>query len=627
MKKVIGGALALPLLLGIGLYLAGAIYFALQGGSVGDVGLLTFIDHWRHYHHDPQYQKPLNMAAMGGFGVVILLPLLMVAAAHNKKPSLHGDARFATFGEIQAQKLTKPGNQDDGLGIVIGRMGNTFLYYMGAAFVLLAAPSRGGKGIGVIIPNLLRWWHSCVVTDFKQENFSITSLFREKVLGQKVFLFNPYAEDGKTQRYNPLGYVRDGHLCVPDILAIAEIIYPTSRGDSTAKYFAALAQNLFLGLALYVKYTPSLPFTVGEINRQRQGCGKPLDEHLTAILESRKDLPDACVMALQSFLSEDKERGQKNVLSSFAAPLIDWTNPVFDAATSANDFDLNRLRRERMSLYIGITPDYIPVSGRILNLFFSHLISLNTKTLPEQDPELKFKCLLLMDEFTAMGQSEIIGKSNNYFAGYGLQLLTIVQNPAQISAREPVGYGPETAKTLIGNHEAQLFYTPEKEDAEALSGFLGNITVKVQSEQRTTGKSGRTITTNETKRPLMLAQELREMAFKHEIILMRGQKPIFCEKIHYFKEATFINRLQQVSPSLAAIKGIPTKQQLDTAIAAGELASVIPLIAMEADAPNVPLPSPLEGLDEMQSPGSAPEPTLTLDMAAFDTEPNDIPDF
>ncbi|MDA1379204.1 type IV secretory system conjugative DNA transfer family protein [Plesiomonas shigelloides subsp. oncorhynchi] len=60
-------------------------------------------------------------------------------------------------------------------------------------------------------------------------------------------MFNPYAEDGKTHRYNPLGYVRDGHLSVPDILAIAEIIYPTSSGDSTAKYFAALAQNLFWG--------------------------------------------------------------------------------------------------------------------------------------------------------------------------------------------------------------------------------------------------------------------------------------------------------------------------------------------------------------------------------------------
>ena len=625
MKKYIGTGIALVVLPLLGLYLSGCIYFLMQGGKVGDVTLSSFVQQWQHYHAHPDYEKALNIAAIAGFGSLILLPLLIAIAAAQKKPSLHGDARFATFPEIQKQGLTKPDNQDDGAGIVIGRMGRTFLYYMGAAFVLLAAPSRSGKGIGVIIPNLLRWWHSCVVTDFKQENFSITAKFREQVLQQKVFLFNPYAEDGKTHRYNPLGYVRDGHLCVPDILAIAEIIYPTSHGDSTAKYFAALAQNLFLGLALYVKHTPSLPFTMGEIVRQSKGCGKTLDEHLTTVLANRKDLPEVCVNALQSFLAEDKERGQKNVLSSFSAPLIDWTNPIFDAATSANDFDLHALRRERMTIYIGITPDYIPVSGRILNLFFSHLISLNTKELPEQNPALKYKCLLLMDEFTAMGRSEIIGKANNYFAGYGLPLLTIVQNPAQLSAREPIGYGAETAKTLIGNHEAQIFYTPEKEDAESLSGFLGNITVKIKSEQRTTGKSGKTISTSETKRPLMLPQELREMPFQKEIILLRGQKPIFCEKIHYFKEPVFINRLKQVSPSLAAINGIPTKAQLDTAIAKGELATTIPLISLETNKASPPtFESPLDDEEKVISSSS-----IQLNINSFNTSysENNIPNF
>ncbi|MDA1379528.1 type IV secretory system conjugative DNA transfer family protein [Plesiomonas shigelloides subsp. oncorhynchi] len=93
--------------------------------------------------------------------------------------------------------MTKPGNQDDGQGIMLGRVGRRFLYYVGSAFVLLAAPSRGGKGIGVIIPNLLRWWQSCVVTDFKQENFSITSLFREKVLGQKYSCLTRMPKMGK----------------------------------------------------------------------------------------------------------------------------------------------------------------------------------------------------------------------------------------------------------------------------------------------------------------------------------------------------------------------------------------------------------------------------------------------
>lgn len=630
MRKYIGIGITIFTLPILALYLSGCVYFIMLGGKIADVTVWSFAQQWYYYHANPLYTKSLNIAAIAGMGGTLLLPFCIVIAESKQKLSLHGEARFATFTEVKAQGLTKRGNSDDGCGIIIGRMGRSLLYYMGAAFVLLAAPSRGGKGIGIIIPNLLRWWHSCVVTDFKQENFSLTSKFRQKILRQKVFLFNPYAEDGRTHRYNPLGYVRDGHLSVPDILAIAEIIYPTSSGDSTAKYFAALAQNLFLGLALYVKCTPSLPFTIGEIVRQSKGCGKPLDEHLKAILESRQDLPDACITALKGFLAEDKERGQKNVLSSFSAPLIDWTNPVFDAATSANDFDLNALRRERMTIYIGITPDYIPISGRILNLFFSHLISLNTKELPEQNPELKYKCLLLMDEFTAMGKSEIIGKANNYFAGYGLQLLTIVQNPAQISAREPVGYGVETAKTLIGNHEVQLFYTPEKEDAEALSGFLGNITVKTKSEQHTSNKQGHTVTISETKRPLMLPQELREMPFQKEIILMRGKKPIYCDKIHYFKEPVFINRLKQVSPSLAAIKGIPTKKQVDAAIAKGELSVDISPLALESQQSLASLlESPLENLPDAAQNTEKTAPEVVLDMSALDThyEASDLPDF
>ncbi|MDA1379460.1 type IV secretory system conjugative DNA transfer family protein [Plesiomonas shigelloides subsp. oncorhynchi] len=159
------------------------------------------------------------------------------------------------------------------------------------------------------------------------------------------------------------------------------------------------------------------------------------------------------------------------------------------------------------------------------------------------------------------------------------------------------------------------------------------MTVKTQSEQRVPGKP-KTITVSETKRPLMLPQELREMAFKNEIILMRGQKPIFCEKIHYFKEATFINRLKQVSPSLAAIKGIPTKKQLNTAIAGGELSSVIPLISFTSDAPEPQFDSPLDGLDEIlpvETLQREPEPesSVVLDMAAFDTDydDNDSPQF
>ncbi|WP_045394963.1 type IV secretory system conjugative DNA transfer family protein [Vibrio rotiferianus] len=613
-------------------YLAGLIYFLLNDGDLSKVGFFTFFDHWRHYHDDLNYQKSLNLSAMVAGGTALIIAILIAMFTNKSIEELYGSARWANKDEVFNQyKLSKA--KDNGLGILIGRLGRRFLYYTGSAFVFLAAASRTGKGIGIIIPNLLRWFDSCVVTDFKKENFSITSKFRQQVLKQDVYLFNPFDESGETHRYNPLGYVRNDHLTIPDILTIAEMFYSTDIGDSTAKYFASSAQNLFLGLALYIHQTPTLPFTIGEILRQSKGKGKPLKDHLIDIIETRPDLSEPCKEALQDFLALDEDKGQSGVSNTLKAALQDWNNPIFDAATSANDFNFHDLRKKRMTIYIGVTPDYIPVAGRILNLFFSQLINLNTKELPEQNRSLKYKVLLLMDEFTAMGRSGIIAKSNNYFAGYGLQLLTIVQNPAQIKAREPEGYGVNTATTFISNHEAQLIYTPEKEDAEEMSKFLGDKTVKVESEQRTTGKSGKTISTSDQRRALMLPQELREMPFKKMIIMMRGKKPIYADKIHYYQESPFIDRIKALSPSLKHIKGIPTKLQLDEAIAAKELQIPIQSVAQDIVEPIPTFGSPLDDLPphhkevtrEPENPMEEEQALASLNDTQY--EEDDIPEF
>lgn len=599
-KKIIGLSLFFPVSICFGLYISGCVYFLLAGAGIHQVTPFSILEQSWYYLEDPLYRKDLFFFLLLAV-TVGCFPFLIILTGFASKEALHGSAAFASTREIRKKKLFK--NIDDGKGILIGRVGRKILYYGGNAFVFLAAPSRSGKGIGVIIPNLLRWCHSAVVTDFKLENFSITSRFRQSVLKQDVFLFNPFSEDGKTHRYNPLGYVREGDLCIPDLLTITEIIYPTSSGDNTSKYFAGLAQNLFLGLALYVKETPELPFTIGEIVRQSK---KDINT-----LAKKKGLSEACLASLGDFLSQDKDKGQKDVLSSFKSPLLDWSNPNFDAATSANDFDLRDIRKKRMTIYVGTTPDYIPNAGRILNLFFSHLINLNTKELPEQNATLKYKCMLLMDEFTAMGYSAIIAKSNNYFAGYGLQLVTIVQNPAQISANQPEGYGKDTAKTFLSNHEAQVFFTPEKEDADDIEKFLGNKTVKATSIQTSSGKSGKTFTSSLVKRPLMLAQELRLMPFEKQIILMRGNKPIFCNKIHYYQESPFIDYLKSVSPSLSRIKGIPKKKQLDGAIANKELQIDIPVYTRITEKKSVVFASPL---DNMPEPTNITAPTAMLDI-------------
>lgn len=596
MKKLVGGGILFTLYIIVGNYLAGAIFLTLYNASFEHLSLLTYLRYIYYYSNDPLYQKNLTIA--GFIPIALGVLFIFFVLLHEDKKSLFGDARFATPEDIRKYKLTKKSNKDDGLGILIGRVGKQFLYYMGDAFVFLAAASRTGKGVGVIIPNLLRWTQSVVVTDFKLENFYITSKFREKILRHHVYLFNPFAEDGRSHCYNPLDYVRDGHLTVPDLRSQAEMLMPSSTGDEVSKYFALLGQNLMVGLALYIRATPELPFTYGEIERQRQGKGRPLREHLEDILSSRPDLPDACQSALHSFLSLDPDKGQTGASNTLGTALTDWNNPVFDKATSRSDFDLRDVRKKRMTIYVGITPDYIPVAGRILNLFFSHLISLNTKETPEQNRSLKYQCLLLMDEFTAMGYIPIIGKSNNYFAGYLLRLLTIVQSPAQIEAAPPNGYGKHIADTYLTNHEAKLIYTQEAADAEKTSRFLGDYDLKMREVTHNSGGRKSTVI-RVHKRPLMLPQELSEMPFEKMLITLRGKRPIYCDKILYFKEHIFIDRLKQVSPTLAAVKGIPkSKNIMDDVIASGELCSDIPLLEFQSTEkkPEVALCTPMTPL-------------------------------
>lgn len=576
-RQLLGVLIAIPVLSTLFLYLAGTIYFLLNKANLDLVTPMTIIDYWQAHSGIESYRKKLNVSLLISAVLTIGLPSLMILRSFQSKEELHGSARFATFSEIKKKGLIS------GKGILIGRFMGMYLVLRGSLFAFLAAPTRSGKGIAIVIPNLLSWHDSVVVLDLKQEGFSITSKFRAKH-GQQVFLFNPFAEDGKTHRYNPLSYVRDGDFCISDILTIANSFYPAI--DPKNKFWDEQATNLFLGLALFVKETPELPFTIGELLRQSSGKGKDPQSYLREVIESRQStnpLSSDCVDALNRFLALS-DNSLANVLGSFNAPLTNWINPIFDSATSESDFDLREIRKQRMSIYIGITPDYLPQASKILNLFFSQLVNLNIKELPEHNAALKYQCLLLMDEFTAMGRIGILAKSVSYIAGYGLRLLTIVQSPAQLEENvSDGGYGREGAKTYMTNHAAQIVFAPkDTDDAEAYSKMIGYKTVKATSNTRNSGQRGSSSSESDQGRAVMLPQEVKDMGERKQVINMENLKPIFCEKICYYEDPVFVDRLKSVSPSLFALKKkIPTYEQLKEAIRNQELQIDVPQIPLK----------------------------------------------
>lgn len=557
------------------LHLAGAVVLAGVGRDYNKVNAYTFIQYAVYFGE----QKRINAWLWSGAGfstVALLLPLVLFFKPSRQ--SLHGDARFASAREIRKAGLT--GNR----GIIVGKKGSGYLMFDGSQHVLLSAPTRSGKGVSVVIPNLLTWPESCVVLDIKRENWDITSGYRRKY-GQRCYLFNPGASDGRTHRYNPLGYIsEDPGKRIDDIQKIANMIFPDVQG--TDPIWTATPRSLFLGVVLFLLESPGKPVTLGQVLRETltDGDGK---DYFDKAAKDRRDcgngLSGACVRGLQSYTSIASENTRSGIMTSFRSRLELWMNPAIDAATSENDFDLRDLRKRKMSIFIGITPDNLERMAPLINLFFQQLVDLNTRELPSQNPDLKYTCLLLMDEFTSMGKVNILSKGISFIAGYGLRMMPIIQSPAQLTDV----YGREAAETFRTNHALNIVFPPkasETESARDISEWLGYTTTKSASKSRNTEifkRRNSSESVSDQRRALLLPQEITSLGEEAELIVLENVLPIQAKKVRYFADAKFMDRLKEVSPSLSTIGGrLPTKKEMDDAMRAGELAAPVPLLSI-----------------------------------------------
>lgn len=543
------GKLIFALVLGIaalaaGLYLSG--YLSLLFLKI-DTGLLkwsTFTDYVRvlDLPQYKQYAGRIKASGYIGFGLPGLAYLaLLVLILKPKSRSMHGDARFANGMDLQSKGMFKAANN----GIVVGKYNGKLVRLAGQQFVILAAPTRSGKGVGIVIPNLLEYQESMVVLDIKQENFDLTSGWRAQQ-GQEIYLFNPFAEDRRTHRWNPLTYVAtDPAFRVSDLMSIAAMLYPDGSDDQ--KFWVSQARNAFMAFTLYlfeafeeenkIGFPFANPPTLGAVYRLSSGDGKSELKPYLQGLSQRPFLSDNARSAFANMLSQADETFA-SILGTFKEPLNPWINPVLDAATSADDFLLTDLRKKRMTVYVGIQPNKLAESRLIVNLFFSQIINLNTRELPQNNKALKHQCLLLMDEFTSIGKVDIIASAVSYMAGYNIRLLPIIQSMAQLDAT----YGKDISRTIITNHALQIIYAPrEQQDANDYSDMLGYTTVRKQNVTR-----GRDYSRSESeeRRALMLPQELKAMGFDKEVFLYEGlPHPVMCEKIKYYQDKHFTSRL------------------------------------------------------------------------------------
>lgn len=595
---------ALLSLIAAALNVAGAIFLLKFGKNPSDATPLTLYQYWAYYGGDANVILWIKIA-LGATAAMILLPFLILLSPNKKK--LFGEARFAKLAEIRKAGLL--GDQ----GIIVGRFGGRYLMFGGQQHAIISAPTRSGKGVGIVIPNLLNWPDSVVVLDIKQENWDITSGFRRKY-GQECFLFNPAATDYRTHRYNPLAYVsQDPNFRIDDVQKIANMLFPDQPG--TDVIWTATPRSLFLGVVLFLAETPGKPLTLGQVVRETlvEGDGA---EYFARVINERaaagKPFSGACIRALNSYISITAENTRAGVMTSFRSRLELWMNPLVDAATSENDFDLRDVRKKRMSIYLGVTPDNLERMAPLLNLFFQQLIDLNTRELPSQNRALKHSCLLLMDEFTAIGKIGVLSKGISYIAGYNLRMLPIIQSPTQLVEV----YGQEVAQTFTTNHALNIVFPPkasETQTARDISEWLGYETVQGVSltKSRSVFKrshADQNLQISDQQRALLLPQEITSLGEGKELVIMENVRPILAEKVVYYRDAEFIDRLRGVSESLRALGAkSPSRRQMDEAIRNGELAARVPTIDLDAHHRATAMESPVT----VTAPSKAGKKTVT----------------
>lgn len=525
---------AFVLILGYVFVYFSAILLMMFHAKFENILLITWHTWFDALGYYPTSSKSFQIAAMSGFisfALIFLAPFAVIFSKQNKNPNIHGNARFASEKEIEKEGLFKQ------VGIFIGKFAGKYIFFGGNEFVYLAAPTRSGKGVSLIIANCILWFNSLIVNDIKGENYTYTSAFRKYILRQKVFYFNPWKEDSKTHRFNPYFYVsRNPNLIVKDLTFMSLCFYPEDP-DPGKNFWPQQAGGLFIGLSLLVLETEGIPHTIGEVMRQGTGYGKSCKDHLEEML-AKKEYSTACRSYLGMFLANSDDV-MKNILSSFSAPLQMWNSPLIDNATSANDFDFGLLRKEKMTVYLHTAAGDVAQVAVILNLLFSFALRENIGVLPEQDASLKHNCLFLLDEFPAIGKISIIEKSVGFIAGYGMRLFLICQNYPQL---EKV-YGKEGAANLYSNMGMRIFFAPDEyDDAEYLSKSLGTKTTAIHNESVNnkdkpfSGQVSRSENSSLSPEKLMEADEIMAMGQSKALLHRVGMRFFLFDRIKYFTD-------------------------------------------------------------------------------------------
>jgi len=469
-------------------------------------------------------------------------------ARQNRLVTTYGSSRWANKREVEGAGLFRAA------GVFLGRLGGQYLRHDGPEHVMAFAPTRSGKGVGLVIPTLLSWTGSAVVHDIKGENWQLTAGWRSKF--SHCLLFNP--TDPRSARYNPLLEVRKGPDEVRDVQNIADILVDPEGALERRSHWEKTSHSLLVGAILHVLYAEeekTLARVATFLSDPQRSFAHTLRRMMATNHLGTPDHPQVhpVVASAAREVLNKSENERSGVLSTAMSFLGLYRDPTVAATTAACDWRIADLvdATRPVSLYLVIPPSDISRTKPLVRLVLNQIGRRLTERL-EGDPgkRRKHQLLMMLDEFPALGRLDFFETALAFMAGYGIRAYLIAQSLNQISK----AYGENNA-ILDNCHVRIAFSSNDERTAKRISDALGTAT-ELRAQRNYAGHrlapwlSHVMVSRQETARPLLTPGEVMQLPPADELVLVSGLAPIRAKKLRYYEDSNFISRTAD-APALA----------------------------------------------------------------------------
>lgn len=468
------------------------------------------------------------IAASGGFvSIAVAIAMSVYRAREAREVTTYGSARWATEKEVRAVGLLGPD------GVVLGRYARSYLRHDGPEHVLCFAPTRSGKGVGLVIPTLLTWPGSVIVHDIKGENFGLTAGWRARF--GRVLRFDP--TDAASDAYNPLLEVRRGPWEVRDVQNIADILVDPEGALEKRNHWEKTSHALLVGAILHVLYAEA-DKTLAGVAAFLSDPRRPIETTLQAMMATRHlgDVPHPVVASAARELLNKSENERSGVLSTAMSFLGLYRDPVVAAVTSRCDWRISDLVEagRPVSLYLVVPPSDISRTKPLVRLILNQVGRRLTEEL--ESKRRRHRLLLMLDEFPALGRLDFFESALAFMAGYGIRSFLIAQSLNQIEK----AYGQNNA-ILDNCHVRVSFATNDERTAKRVSDALGTATeirdAKNYAGHRLSPWLGHLmVSRQETARPLLTPGEVMQLPPTDALVMLSGVHPVRAKKARYYED-------------------------------------------------------------------------------------------